>query len=537
MMGIHKGVKAFVEKKQLGVYIAGCPCHLIHIGAEKAAQTLPVAVEELLIDIFYYLDKSTKRSLAFKEFQMICGVETRKILKHAATRWLSLSACLARLVQQWEPLTRLFRSECSVLKNVNKSLKLTNEKSKAKNITKSKSHSTKVQPMFKQTPSYVTPRLNTVTAKSGSKSPSHKSADETGNKSSKSASKSTAKLHSKSPDTKSSTKSTAASSKEKSSSSRNRELPEKRVDRVYRQLVAPQSKLYCLFVLNANQVFDKANLTFQREDPIIHFVQREFVTLIKELMLRFVKPNVLSTKSCITEIEYIKPENQRNDNELFVGSEVVAYLKDNAEKLSSRDIEVFYSCVRKFYCRACEYLIKKLPIKDELLQHAEIADVSLRKSKSFKDVEYFTNWFPTLIPSDKLDQLELEFLRYQVEESLDRLLTGLTRIDDIWNHIAKMKDNSGCFKYNLLSKVIKSILVIPHGNADCERIFSLVRKNKTVFRPNLSVDSLEDLIVEKVNMISSGVKCHQKEFSDKFLHQTKKYAARRAAGCTTVNVQ
>ena len=33
----------------------------MHIAAEKAAKQLPVAVEDLLIDIYYYLEKSSKR--------------------------------------------------------------------------------------------------------------------------------------------------------------------------------------------------------------------------------------------------------------------------------------------------------------------------------------------------------------------------------------------------------------------------------------------------------------------------------------------
>ena len=38
------------------------------------------------------------------------------------------------------------------------------------------------------------------------------------------------------------------------------------------------------------------------------------------------------------------------------------------------------------------------------------------------------------------------------------------------------------------SKIAKVVLFIPHSNAGEERVFSLIRKDKTQFRPNLSLD-------------------------------------------------
>ena len=47
----------------------------------------------------------------------------------------------------------------------------------------------------------------------------------------------------------------------------------------------------------------------------------------------------------------------------------------------------------------------------------------------------------------------------------------------------KAVDNS--FRFPRLSKVAKLVLTIPHSNAQEERLFSMVRKNKTAFRPSL----------------------------------------------------
>ena len=111
MMGIHSGVAAFVRKANPEVFVLGCPCHLLHLAAEKGAGELPVSPGEILIAIYYYLEKSSKRNKAFKQVQQLCCVPNHAILKHVCTRWLSLEKSLDRLLEQWIPLQEYFCNE------------------------------------------------------------------------------------------------------------------------------------------------------------------------------------------------------------------------------------------------------------------------------------------------------------------------------------------------------------------------------------------------------------------------------------------
>jgi len=45
--------------------------------------------------------------------------------------------------------------------------------------------------------------------------------------------------------------------------------------------------------------------------------------------------------------------------------------------------------------------------------------------------------------------------------------------------------------------MMMNIIVIAHSSARCERVFSIVRKNKTDFRDSLGRDTLEALVVAK----------------------------------------
>ena len=65
--------------------------------------------------------------------------------------------------------------------------------------------------------------------------------------------------------------------------------------------------------------------------------------------------------------------------------------------------------------------------------------------------------------------------------------SGLTqyRMDVIWNYLASTKAVDGSLSFSRLSRIAKLALVIPHSNAAEERVFSMIRKNKTSFRPSL----------------------------------------------------
>ena len=633
MLGKHKGVASFIHKQNTDCYVVGCPCHMIHNTAKKAAKALPIALDELLVDIYYYLEKSSKRIRGVKHLQELCGKPTRKILKHAPTRWLSMGYCLERLLEQWDPLKLFFQGE--IRRKLSKKAKIVQSKPVKKSVT-----ATSQAKMAKQDPK-LTVASGSSTATGSAKAPrtaskivhqptltagtsvpvpakppntasrakqktlltcsptdrvtSHEKAH-TGLTASKTVHKPTLNAckvkvtdpektsissqtvqkptvtagivtgSEKSPHIASklvqrSTKSAGnsivpaknvsikktsvtktgkldvASSKPSThpvqslkrkhttntctSTLKTQELRETRINRL---LVSPQTKLYCFFLHYANGIFDKGNLLLQREEPCIHLLHRELSSMLKDIMLRFVKPAVVVSEP-LTTVKFMDRKNQKSDEDLMTGKAAKDYLKASCQSteetdqpsLSQTDISAFYSAVRSFYEKACDYILKTWPLHDELLQHAEVLDLHMRQHKKFASLKYFVERFPCLLREDKMDQLEIEFAHYQVDP-LCTVDTSL-RIDQQWDEIAKVHDPStGGMKFTTLVNVMKGILVIPHSNASCERAFSLVRKNKTDFRPNLGVKTLEAILVEK---LSQKKCCYQREYPSSTLRKAK----------------
>ena len=62
------------------------------------------------------------------------------------------------------------------------------------------------------------------------------------------------------------------------------------------------------------------------------------------------------------------------------------------------------------------------------------------------------------------------------------------RLDVLWTHLANLKHPDSTTVFEKLSTVALLVLTLPHSNAEEERIFSMVTKNKTKFQANLKID-------------------------------------------------
>ena len=315
MTGVHKGVISFIREKQPDVFLLRCPCHLIHLSAQKALNELhfKTRVDEVLVDIYYYMDKSAKRLQKLKEFQTLSGVNQRKILKHVSTRWLSLGTCINRLLEQWNALTNFFDKEVVEFDKKTKISKTgtkTPDSKTQSTITSSSSGTSKMLQKSNVKPSTPTSKTKALPKSSSSATATTKESQSktktltpvvksstTGISHAKSStsnvSSSTAGT-SKSKDslTKASTSSSAGSSKtqatDENKSFRSKGYVERKSRAVQEALHSQSFRLYCEFLDYIIPVFNGFNVSLQREQPYIHKLRSTLLDLIREIMLRFV---------------------------------------------------------------------------------------------------------------------------------------------------------------------------------------------------------------------------------------------------------
>ena len=94
-------------------------------------------------------------------------------------------------------------------------------------------------------------------------------------------------------------------------------------------------------------------------------------------------------------------------------------------------------------------------------------------------------------------------------------------MDVIWAFLSNMKTPDGCaLRFPCLSKVCRLILLLPHSNAAKERVFSMIRLNKTPYRSSLGLDgTLSSILTIKLH---NPDPCHNFEPSKSMLKNAKK---------------
>ena len=94
------------------------------------------------------------------------------------------------------------------------------------------------------------------------------------------------------------------------------------------------------------------------------------------------------------------------------------------------------------------------------------------------------------------------------------------RMDVIWSFLRTLKNIDGKLIFERLSKVALLVLTLPHSNASEERVFSLINKNKTKFRPSLKLDgTLASIIMIKLANIQP---CYKYEPPEQIIDSAKK---------------
>lgn len=113
-MGRRNSIRTRVHQENESVYFVGCPCHMVHNTVCKASEVFEVEtgfdVEDMLVDLYYWFDKSTKRKNELSDFCDFCNMQYRQVVKHVSTRWLSLEYAVDRTLLQYPGLKSYFLS-------------------------------------------------------------------------------------------------------------------------------------------------------------------------------------------------------------------------------------------------------------------------------------------------------------------------------------------------------------------------------------------------------------------------------------------
>ncbi len=189
--------------------------------------------------------------------------------------------------------------------------------------------------------------------------------------------------------------------------------------------------------------------------------------------------------------------------------------------MSKDEKETFFREVRDIFHAIASYLKSNLPLNNFFLRDLQILGFSNRSDPQAVDaIVRIGRFVPNLLSTNEIDLLSDEWLMYSIETIDDSWIFKEKYIDsdgkehiqyqDIdfyWNKVLAIVRSDGHPKYPTMSKLIKNILIISHGNADVERGFSINSNILTEERTLLSDKSINGLrsTYDAVDFLGNGL--------------------------------
>ena len=97
-IGDHNSIKSRAKEKNGSIAIAGCPYHILDNATCKAGEVLSQVtnfdIEDHVVGLFHWFDKSSKRKSLLKKHYEFCDTDYSEITKFISTHWLCWEMCV-----------------------------------------------------------------------------------------------------------------------------------------------------------------------------------------------------------------------------------------------------------------------------------------------------------------------------------------------------------------------------------------------------------------------------------------------------------
>ncbi|CAF4661877.1 unnamed protein product [Rotaria sp. Silwood2] len=279
-----------------------------------------------------------------------------------------------------------------------------------------------------------------------------------------------------------------------------------RYDRIKLTLTSYVIKIRLHFILFlCETIFDRFLTLFQQEAPLIHLLHYELSSLYRMILLKFLAHDYVGDKAGgdLLDIDFKLNEKQLNNKHIRIGEGSRKVLTH----LTQKERDTFFEDVKKIYHATTEYFKKNLPLKNSFLRDVQILHPSFKSTQYSDELERIARAVPGLLTDREIDCLQ--------GDSGSECIT-YHRIDYYWNTILGITTADGRPKYPTLGKLIKNILIIPHGKADIERGFSI---NENMVPQNRSL--LSDTSINGLRSTYDGVKFTGNGSSHKALYESR----------------
>lgn len=236
---------------------------------------------------------------------------------------------------------------------------------------------------------------------------------------------------------------------------------------------------FCFFIVSAGEV-EPFLRQFQSDEPMLPYLFNSLNNIIKNVLGRFIKQDVLENTS-VSKIDIYKSKNLIAIKNINIGYRTRSVLK-KCKTLTEKDILLFKKQCQNILQKLVSKILNKSPIKYKFVRAVSFCDpknivdnkdicfirlkmvieiFSDQKRLSGMSCEKIDRNFKAIVNDSSFLEKAKKFLKDKKEYKL--------RLDDFWMNL--LKDNVE--EYHELRELFMMIFLIFHGNAAIERGFSI----------------------------------------------------------------
>ena len=137
----------------------------------------------------------------------------------------------------------------------------------------------------------------------------------------------------------------------------------------------------------------------------------------------------------------------------------------------------FREIIQAWWIDAAKGAIKRLPMSHKLFCSLKWLQPGLQQYSMADQVLAAAECVPQVVQVGEKSSLQEEFMDFCMSPLPPKVM-AIREVDKYWHAISQIKDCLETeYRYSTLVKLSKAILIIPHGNAETERLFNKQTRN------------------------------------------------------------
>ncbi|CAG9840741.1 unnamed protein product [Diabrotica balteata] len=239
-------------------------------------------------------------------------------------------------------------------------------------------------------------------------------------------------------------------------------------------------------IADHNIAFQVVDHLIPSKNILIYTLQKESNRLLMQFCQNFIKPEILET----LKIQILHPHNYLDLENIFIEIAHESFKRLPINNPLFNEFEFIQPTIA--FAKNRKHLLE---LPNLINQSKDIVDTAACNDEWRNSPFYFTN-----------DEFE-DFKKLS--------------IPDCWKKLSTVQDFAEEFKFKNISQLAFIVLTLPHSNAECERIFSIVNDVKTKKRNKLGETSLNSICVIRSAFKSKNIDCTTFEATDKHIQLFK----------------